>query len=66
MLQGGAAAPPGSYRLRVSATSDSGQNVAATALSPARVVGVAQDATGVRLELSGRPSVAPAAVKAIL
>jgi hypothetical protein len=40
--------------------------VAATALSPARVVGVAQDATGVRLELSGRPSVAPAAVKAIL
>ena len=66
MLQGGAAAPPGSYRLRVSATSDSGQTVAATALSPARVVGVAQDATGVRLELSGRPSVAPAAVKAIL
>ena len=65
-LADGSAAAPGAYRLRVSAVSASGQSVASTALSPARVIGVAQDASGVRLELSGRPSVTPAAVKAIL
>lgn len=65
-LPDGTAATAGSYRLRVNALSDSGQSVAATALSPARVLGVAQDASGVRLELSGRPAVTPASVKAIL
>ncbi len=62
----GEPARAGQYRVRVSAVGEDGKPVAATALSSARVSGVAQDGSGVRLELFGRGAVAPAAVRAIL
>jgi len=61
----GSPVPAGSYRLRVSA-SDGTNAIAATALTPARVIGVSQAADGVRLDLAGRGSVPANSVKAIL
>ena len=62
----GEPARAGQYRLRVSAVGEDGKPVSATALSSARVSGVVQDGSGVRLELFGRGAVAPASVRAIL
>ncbi|MBK8765061.1 MAG: hypothetical protein IPM01_10735 [Burkholderiaceae bacterium] len=61
----GSPVPAGSYRLRVSAT-DGTNAIAATALTPARVIGVSQAADGVRLDLAGRGPVPANSVKAIL
>jgi flagellar basal-body rod modification protein FlgD len=62
----GEPARAGQYRVRVSAIGEDGKSLPATALSAARVSGVAQDGSGVRLELLGRGAVAPSAVRAIL
>ena len=62
---GGATTPAGVYQLQVRAVSG-GQPVHATALVPARVLGVSQGADGVRIELFGRPSIAADAINAIL
>jgi flagellar basal-body rod modification protein FlgD len=62
---GGATTPAGAYQLQVRAVSG-GQPVQATALVPARVLGVSQGADGVRIELFGRPSIAADAINAIL
>ena len=61
----GSAVPAGSFRLRVSA-SDGTNAIAATTLTPARVIGVSQGADGVRVDLAGRGSVPANSVKAIL
>lgn len=58
-------APVGAYQLKVRALA-SGQEFAATPLTPAQVIGVSQGTDGVRIELSGRAGIAASAIKAVL
>lgn len=60
----GAPAPAGNYMIKVTASA-SGQNLAATALAPATVLGVSPGADGVLIELAGQRSLPADSIKAI-